>query len=121
MFWAALCLGSSLKAWSPSLPRLLLSGCTAPPPPSSVPVFSSFSDILISSVARTRSRTLLAVEKWDKLRTAQEIEWLDEWEYTNKLPTVVELTLYLQPMKEGDEPVEVKRIIGIPVAELGWR
>jgi len=51
---------------------------------------------------------------------ADGIEWLDEWEETNRLPTVVELTLYLQPLEEGEDPVEVKRVIGIPTAALSW-
>jgi len=50
-----------------------------------------------------------------------EIEWLDEWDDTNRLPTVVEITLYLDPLEEGGEPVEIKRVIGIPVAELSWQ
>jgi prepilin-type N-terminal cleavage/methylation domain-containing protein len=49
------------------------------------------------------------------------IEWLDEWKETNRLPTAVEITLYMKPLKENDEPVELKRAVGIPVAPLSWR
>lgn len=49
------------------------------------------------------------------LDTDGEVEWLDEWEETNKLPTALELTLYLEPLEEGDEPMEMKRVMGIPV------
>ena len=51
----------------------------------------------------------------------EEIDWMDEWEHTNKLPTVVELTLYLAPLEEGGDPVEVRRLLGIRAAELCWR
>lgn len=50
----------------------------------------------------------------------EEVEWLDEWEKTNRIPTVVELTLYLEPAEKDGEPVELKRIIGIPVGPLCW-
>jgi len=50
-----------------------------------------------------------------------EIDWLDDWEETNRLPTVVELTLYLEPLDKDEPPVEVKRVLGIPVAPLSWR
>ena len=50
-----------------------------------------------------------------------EIDWMDEWEHTNKLPTVVEITLYLEPLEEGGEPVEVRRLLGIRAAVLCWR
>jgi prepilin-type N-terminal cleavage/methylation domain-containing protein len=56
-----------------------------------------------------------AYEKKEK-----EIDWLDEWEDTNRLPVYVELTLYLAPLSEGEDPVEVKRAIEIPVAPLSW-
>ena len=49
-----------------------------------------------------------------------EIDWLEEWEYTNQLPTVMELSIYLPPLEEGGEPVEIKRIVGLPVAYLAW-
>lgn len=50
-----------------------------------------------------------------------EIEWHDQWEYTNQLPTAVELTLYIQPPDKNDPPMEIKRVLGIPVAPLSWR
>jgi prepilin-type N-terminal cleavage/methylation domain-containing protein len=52
-----------------------------------------------------------------------EIDWLDEWEddLTNKIPTVVEVTLYVDPVKEGDDPVELKRIIGLRLGALAWQ
>lgn len=49
-----------------------------------------------------------------------ELDWLDEWEETNRLPRQVEITLYVAPLEEGDRPVEVKRLVSIPAAELSW-
>jgi prepilin-type N-terminal cleavage/methylation domain-containing protein len=43
------------------------------------------------------------------------IEWEDEWEDTNKVPPFLELTLRLAPFEEDGEPIEVKRIVAIPV------
>jgi prepilin-type N-terminal cleavage/methylation domain-containing protein len=52
-----------------------------------------------------------------------EIEWLDTWEgdQTNKLPTMVEVTLYLKPLHDGGEAVEIKRVATIPAAPLSWK
>jgi hypothetical protein len=51
-------------------------------------------------------------------KVADEIQWQDEWERTNRIPTVVEVTLYLAPLEEGGPPVEMKRLVGIPTAGL---
>lgn len=56
----------------------------------------------------------------DPLATGEEIEWMDEWEDTNKIPRVVELTLYMEPLDEDGDTVEIKRIVEIPVAPLAW-
>lgn len=44
--------------------------------------------------------------------------WVDEWKWSNSLPNKVELTLYLKPDKEGEEPIEIKRIVSIPMADF---
>jgi len=49
-----------------------------------------------------------------------EVAWTDEWRDTNRIPLAVELTLYLPPLDAGEGPVEVKRIVMIPVASLSW-
>jgi len=49
-----------------------------------------------------------------------EPEWLDEWEETNKLPKLVEIALYMEPLGEGEAPVEIKRVVKIPVAARSW-
>ena len=52
-----------------------------------------------------------------------EIDWLDEWEdeLTNKIPTVVEVTLYVDAAQEGEDPIEMKRIIGLRLGALAWK
>ena len=50
-------------------------------------------------------------------------KWEDEWEAleaTNRLPMAVEIVLYLEPIEARDEPVEIKRVVEIPVAPLSW-
>ena len=49
-----------------------------------------------------------------------EIEWIDEWEDTNRLPYSVEVTLWMDPVEEGEEPIELKRVVQIPLAPLSW-
>jgi prepilin-type N-terminal cleavage/methylation domain-containing protein len=49
-----------------------------------------------------------------------EIEWKDESPDTNKIPSVVEVTLYLEPVEIGEKPLEIKRIVGLRAAELAW-
>jgi len=59
----------------------------------------------------------------------EKIEWLDEWEgrcsaggdLTNHLPRFVEVTLYLKPLEEGEEPIEMRRLVDIPIARQGIR
>ena len=54
-------------------------------------------------------------------RIDDEIDWLNEWEHTNRVPTVVELAVYMKPTQDGERPQEIRRIVGIPVAGLSWR
>ncbi|MCC7299949.1 MAG: prepilin-type N-terminal cleavage/methylation domain-containing protein [Verrucomicrobia bacterium] len=41
--------------------------------------------------------------------------WKDTWEYSNAIPGLVEITLYTEPAKKGDEPVKFRQIIEIPL------
>lgn len=50
-----------------------------------------------------------------------EVEWIDEWEDTNRIPRMVELTVYMEPLLDDNEPVEVKRVVELPLAPLAWR
>lgn len=56
-----------------------------------------------------------------------QIDWLDTWDeslpggdnMTNHIPRFVELTLRLSPLEEGEEPIEMRRLVEIPVASSG--
>ena len=48
-------------------------------------------------------------------KDAKETKWEEEWTSSNALPYKVSVTLYLQPIKEGDDPIIVARDIEIPV------
>lgn len=61
------------------------------------------------------------VRCFEKYLETGEIEWLDEWKETNRLPRKVEITLYLEPPTEGEDPMEIMRIVDLPVAPLSWR
>ncbi len=52
---------------------------------------------------------------------AGEIDWLDEWERTNTVPALVEITLYLEPVTRGDSPVEMRRVAQLPLGPADWR
>ena len=52
-----------------------------------------------------------------------ELNWLDAWDtadQTNRLPRAVEVTLYLRGDDADDEPVPVRRVVTVPLAELTW-
>jgi hypothetical protein len=49
-----------------------------------------------------------------------EINWEDEWENTNSIPSYLHLTLYLKPGESGEAPLKVERIVTIPIAPLSW-
>ncbi|MDK2858044.1 MAG: ral secretion pathway protein [Verrucomicrobiota bacterium] len=41
--------------------------------------------------------------------------WKDSWEYSNAIPGLVEITLYADPAEKGDDPVEFRQLIEIPL------
>lgn len=45
------------------------------------------------------------------------IEWNEEWENTNTLPQMIELTLYIKPRNDDEEPIEMRRCVSIPVGK----
>ncbi len=51
---------------------------------------------------------------------AGEIEWMDEWTETNRLPKAVKITLEIEPVDKDGEPVELQKVVEIPVASLSW-
>ena len=63
------------------------------------------------------------LQEGDAPTAEDELKWDDAWEddRTNRLPYAVELSLYLDPGREREPPIEVKRIVEIPCAPLSWR
>jgi prepilin-type N-terminal cleavage/methylation domain-containing protein len=59
----------------------------------------------------------------------EKIEWMDKWEgrcvvggdLTNHLPRFVQVTLFLKPLDEGEPPIEMRRLVDIPIARQGIR
>jgi len=52
-----------------------------------------------------------------------ELNWLDTWDtadQTNRLPRAIEVTLYLDGPDPDADPVPVRRVVSIPLAELSW-
>lgn len=41
--------------------------------------------------------------------------WEDDWEKTNEIPAVVSIVLTMEPLEEYGDPVELKRVIPIPL------
>ncbi|MFA7369353.1 MAG: prepilin-type N-terminal cleavage/methylation domain-containing protein [Kiritimatiellales bacterium] len=41
--------------------------------------------------------------------------WKDIWDYSNKIPGLVEITLYAEPAEKHDRPVEFRQLIEIPL------
>lgn len=50
-----------------------------------------------------------------------ELDWDDTWEKTNELPPAVELSIYLRPLQEDEDPVEMKRCVSIPIKGQPWK
>lgn len=46
----------------------------------------------------------------------EEETWQTEWEDTNSIPRLVEITLYMDPVEEFGPPVTMQRLVEIPVA-----
>lgn len=45
----------------------------------------------------------------------EEERWDDEWEKTNAIPGLIEITLYAEPEEKGDDPTEYRQLIEIPL------
>ncbi len=43
-------------------------------------------------------------------------DWDDEWEDTNAVPSLVRITLYMEPVEKFKPPIKLQRIVEIPVA-----
>lgn len=49
-----------------------------------------------------------------------EIVWTDEWKETNRIPMTVEITVYMEPLEKGGDPVTLKRVVSLPCGPLAW-
>jgi prepilin-type N-terminal cleavage/methylation domain-containing protein len=43
-------------------------------------------------------------------------DWDEEWEDTNAVPSLVEITVFMEPVEKGRPPIKLQRIVEIPVA-----
>jgi prepilin-type N-terminal cleavage/methylation domain-containing protein len=44
-----------------------------------------------------------------------EERWREEWEYSNAIPGLIEITLYAEPVEKYDDPLEFRQLIEIPL------
>ena len=44
-----------------------------------------------------------------------EERWRDDWEYSNAIPGLIEITLYAEPIDKYDDPIEFRQLIEIPL------
>jgi len=42
--------------------------------------------------------------------------WDTDWEDTNSIPSLIEVTLYMDPLEEYGEPIKLQRLIEVPIA-----
>lgn len=58
-----------------------------------------------------------------------QLHWLDRWDedmpgddnQSNHVPRFVEITLYLKPLGEDEPPVEMRRMVDVPMASQGMK
>lgn len=51
----------------------------------------------------------------------EQLDWEDQWDHTNRIPPAIELTLYFEPIEDGDDPIRMRRVVGMPIAPLSWQ
>ncbi len=44
-----------------------------------------------------------------------EDRWKDDWEYSNAIPGLIEITLYADPLEKNADPVKFRQVIEIPL------
>ena len=45
-------------------------------------------------------------------------DWEDEWKDTNAVPSLVEVTLFMDPLEKGGDPYTISRVVEIPVSPV---
>lgn len=53
-----------------------------------------------------------------RIWNAQDERWEDEWEDTNKIPGLVEVTLYMTPLERYEPPIKIARLVQIPLGPV---
>lgn len=48
----------------------------------------------------------------------QEERWEDEWEDTNKIPGLIEVTLFMTPIERYEPPIKISRLVQIPLGPV---
>lgn len=74
--------------------------------------------ILSPKVQGMNIRLLDPEEELDEDEELKWIEETEEWTKENILPTALEITLWLEPPEDGEDPIQYKRIIQIPMAQV---
>jgi hypothetical protein len=73
--------------------------------------------MLSTRVLGFNCRTLDPGEQNSRIENEKpELKWGDDWVKSNTLPAAVEITLFLPPIEEGKDPLEMKRIVRLPMA-----
>lgn len=48
----------------------------------------------------------------------QDETWEDEWEDTNKIPGLIEVTLFMEPLERYEPPIKIARLVQIPLGPV---
>jgi prepilin-type N-terminal cleavage/methylation domain-containing protein len=74
--------------------------------------------ILSPKVQGMNIRLLDPEQPIDEEKALKWLEETEEWTKENILPSAIEVTLWLEPPEPGADPIEYKRIIQIPMAQV---
>ncbi|MBM4142562.1 MAG: prepilin-type N-terminal cleavage/methylation domain-containing protein [Lentisphaerae bacterium] len=54
-------------------------------------------------------------------KAAGDVEWRSSWTDKKSIPPLLEITLYLEPLDEGRDPIEIKRVVTVPFVRQSGR
>ena len=54
------------------------------------------------------------------VEAGEPLEWIDEWETSNRIPDHVYVQLTMKPRSKGAEPDVLVRMVAIPMSEVSW-
>jgi prepilin-type N-terminal cleavage/methylation domain-containing protein len=75
--------------------------------------------VLISSAVVGFNCQMMDPDKRSNTVT-EEINWLDDWEQTNRVPEAVRISLAVASPSPKQKPMIIERYIEIPISELSW-